>query len=153
MSPNHCTREGWHLGREGPLRGGAQRTEKGGPGRRARPRDTSQRALPEGQRKLRPRLQIQQGKERLNTECNLISNKIISNVTAAVAGRNLSVADWTTARDQAGKLEVLLTHLKNLGKERCATALIERLAGQNTKRHLAGRSVKQEVAQIIEEGK
>ena len=77
------------------------------------------------------------------------SSKSIANVTAAVAGREKSVAVWKAAREQAGKLEILLTHIKNLGRERCATPLDERLAALRTKRHLSGTSAQIEVSQRL----
>ena len=72
----------------------------------------------------------------------LPSNNTISEVTAAVAGRNKYVAGWREAREQAGRLEVLLNHTKNLGREGCGTALDERLGSLRTKRHLSGRSAR-----------
>ena len=77
------------------------------------------------------------------------SNTIISNVAAAVAGRNPDVAGWREARDQAGRLEVLLNHTMNLGKLGCGTALDERLGSLRTKRHLSGTSSKLEVSEKL----
>ena len=74
------------------------------------------------------------------------SNNIIAKVTAAVAGREKCVAEWRTARDLTGRIEILLTHLKNLGAENSASSLDERLASMRTKRHLSGPSAKDEVA-------
>ena len=67
---------------------------------------------------------------------NLSNNNLIANVTAEVAGRDENVAVWRATREQAGRLEILLTHIKNLGKENCATRLDERLAASRTQRHL-----------------
>ena len=73
------------------------------------------------------------------------SAKNIANVTAAVAGRSKCVADWRAARDRTGWIEILLTHLRNLGAEHSATTLDERMAGMRTKRHFSGTSAVQEV--------
>ena len=80
------------------------------------------------------------------------SNKIIAKVTAAIAGREKCVAEWRTARDLTGRIEILLTHLKNLGAENSASSLDERLASLRTKRHLPGPSAKDEVAMKLENG-
>ena len=80
------------------------------------------------------------------------SKKIIAKVTAAIAGREKCVAEWRTARDLTGRIEILLTHLKNLGAARCASSLDERLASLRTKRHLSGPSAKNEVTMKLESG-
>ena len=78
----------------------------------------------------------------------------IAKVTAELAGRVKSVAEWRSAREQTGRLEVLLAHLKNLGSVNSASALDEKLASQRTKRHLSGPSSKYEILQKLksEEG-
>ena len=77
------------------------------------------------------------------------STNLISKVTAAVAGRNVFVAGWREAREQAGRLEVLLNHTENLGRLGCGTALDERLGALRTKRHLSGRSARIEVSEKL----
>ena len=59
------------------------------------------------------------------------------------------MVEWRSARDQTGRIEVLLTHMKNLGAAHCATTLDERLAGMRTKWHLSGTSAIQEVEQRL----
>ena len=83
---------------------------------------------------------------------DIMSNKTIARVTAAVAGREKCVAEWRTARDLTGRIEILLTHLKNLGAENSASSLDERLASMRTKRHLSGPSAKDEVAMKLDIG-
>ena len=81
------------------------------------------------------------------------SNKTISDVTAEVAGRVKCVAGWRKAREESGRLEVLLKHTRNLGELGCGTALDERLGALRTKRHLAGKSARIEVSEKLQQSK
>ena len=73
------------------------------------------------------------------------SNYFIAKVTAAIAGSDVNVVEWRTVREQCGRIEVLLTHHKNLGSKKLATALDKRIAGSRTRRHLSGPSAKYDV--------
>ena len=79
----------------------------------------------------------------------LVPNKTVHTVTAQQAGINKELAELRAAKEQIGKLEVLLSHLKSLRESGSATAIDEKIASTKTKRYLASTSAKIEISRIL----
>ena len=78
-----------------------------------------------------------------------VPNKTIQSVTAKQAGIDKELAELRATREQVGKLEVLLSHLKRLRGSGSATAIDEKIASIKTKRYLASTSAKIEISRIM----
>ena len=78
----------------------------------------------------------------------LVSSNYSSKATAAGAGRERWLEEWTSARGKAVRLEALVHHYKSLGEAGCSSPQDMKIASDRTRRHLSGPSGSAEIRNL-----